>query len=601
MIHSRMTTRRVLLHTAAPHSRRRTRRRCVRATANTAIAAAAQTSAMAAVKLLSAVSIAGAAGNTLPAGTTSCLSAAAFNVILPSFLMCSVGETIASFKLSGVPFTTALFVPCFALFQIGAGLALGALVNVSENAAAAARRGMRAWHPKRPAAAAGAIAAATAQAAGLEPQQAEEALLGHAATNSLGSGQRRTAFADDAEHNGTKQRIFSLSCTFGNTFTLPALILSSLLGASPELLRRAIGYLALYLVTWSPMLWGVGKLILSMGGADAQRPPRRIKTTEEAARRFIDTPTKAAFVAAAAAVAKSSDDAEGRGNDVEIVVATPATTSSSSIASTSESSSLLSPQSSLPSPQKQRPSLWTSLVRLSDSFSSGFRPALATLDEIMTPPLYGVFAGIFIGLSPLAKYYFPIGAAASMSGSDLPLEVRGLVFAARIGLDVAKLFGGGALATSTLVLALALFPSQPEREREQAEAAKDANNVAPPPNNALDVLARVFTNREEVVELIKVCSVRLVLLPLLTLATAMLLRPYGFFQDRVLLLCMLILSSMPSAQNMIIILNLSAAAKKFSGRFARMMMAQYMVSLSSTFVWLVIFQNVVGPVGGLLL
>lgn len=537
-----------------PRHRHRHRHRVVVTNASSAAAAAASTSAAAAVKLLSAVSLGGAAGNTLPVGTSKCLSAAAFNVILPSFLLCSVGETIASFKATGsLPASTAIFVPCFALFQIGAGMLLGAIVNASA-IVTARTRGMREWHPVRPAAAAEEIAAVTARAAGIGAEKGKEALLGPAARRVIGSSK-------DAARGGMKGKIFSLACAFGNTFTLPALILSSLLGATPQLERRAIGYLALYLVTWSPMLWGVGKLIVTSDGDAAPRPPRRIKTTEEAAKRFVDTTTAPALPASASEAASTTGDDQSR------LVTAPSLSSPSSRARTR-------------------------------SITARVRSALATLDEVMTPPLYGVLAGILMGLSPLAKYYFPIGSALG-AGADLPLEVRGLVLAAKICLDVAKLFGGGALATSTLVLALALFPSQAERQRQEQEQGAASSSSEGGTGNPLDVLAQVFQDPDESMELAKVCVVRLILLPLLTLATTMLLRPHGFFQDRVLLLCMLILSSMPSAQNMIIILNLSAAANAFSSRFARMMMAQYIVSLATTFVWLIVFQRVVGPVASL--
>ena len=73
-------------------------------------------------------------------------------------------------------------------------------------------------------------------------------------------------------------------CAFGNTFTLPLVFLAEVLGASYA--DKVAGFIALYLIGWSPALWTVGYQLLAGGdgdgsaaGADARRtrksPPGR--------------------------------------------------------------------------------------------------------------------------------------------------------------------------------------------------------------------------------------------------------------------------------------------------------------------------------------
>ena len=53
------------------------------------------------------------------------------------------------------------------------------------------------------------------------------------------------------------------ACMFGNSMTLPLVFMGSLLGGGPG--ERAVGYLALYQLAWSPMLWALGPRVLRPG------------------------------------------------------------------------------------------------------------------------------------------------------------------------------------------------------------------------------------------------------------------------------------------------------------------------------------------------
>ena len=54
------------------------------------------------------------------------------------------------------------------------------------------------------------------------------------------------------------------ACAFGNTLTLPLVFLAALLPAAAY--ERAVGYTALFLMGWSPLLWSVGYQLLGSAG-----------------------------------------------------------------------------------------------------------------------------------------------------------------------------------------------------------------------------------------------------------------------------------------------------------------------------------------------
>ena len=56
-------------------------------------------------------------------------------------------------------------------------------------------------------------------------------------------------------------RIGGACCAFGNTFTLPIVFLVEVLGAAFG--DRVAGYVALYLIGWSPTLWTVGYVLIT--------------------------------------------------------------------------------------------------------------------------------------------------------------------------------------------------------------------------------------------------------------------------------------------------------------------------------------------------
>ena len=60
------------------------------------------------------------------------------------------------------------------------------------------------------------------------------------------------------------RELTAAACAFGNTLTLPLVFLAALLPAAAY--ERAVGYTALFLMGWSPLLWSVGYQLLGSAG-----------------------------------------------------------------------------------------------------------------------------------------------------------------------------------------------------------------------------------------------------------------------------------------------------------------------------------------------
>lgn len=64
-------------------------------------------------------------------------------------------------------------------------------------------------------------------------------------------------------HAGTLE-ILRASCSFCNSMTLPLVFLASLLRGGAA--TRSFGYVALYQLAWSPLLWSLGPRMLHVDG-----------------------------------------------------------------------------------------------------------------------------------------------------------------------------------------------------------------------------------------------------------------------------------------------------------------------------------------------
>jgi len=229
----------------------------------------------------------------LPRETPVVLSKLAFNVCLPTYMCTRVAAT-----LNTTPLTLGVGVlPVCAVAQVCVGGALGAILMTGLRAVpgfvARAWRGEEGGLSDSSDASAGAVARGVARAVGnagvagaIAPGSVTKRLdesLDESLANGVGEtpfteSRRRVATAMAESARDPMDRIGVACCAFGNTFTLPIVFLVEVLGAAFG--DRVAGYVALYLIGWSPALWTAGYvLITGAAGADATRPRKSARET----------------------------------------------------------------------------------------------------------------------------------------------------------------------------------------------------------------------------------------------------------------------------------------------------------------------------------
>ena len=229
----------------------------------------------------------------LPRETPVVLSKLAFNVCLPTYMCTRVAAT-----LNTTPLTLGVGVlPVCAVAQVCVGGALGAILMTSLRAVpgfvARAWRGEEGGLSDSSDASAGAVARGVARAVGnagvagaIAPgsvtkrldESLDESLANGVVETPFTESRRRVATAMAESARDPMDRIGVACCAFGNTFTLPIVFLVEVLGAAFG--DRVAGYVALYLIGWSPALWTAGYvLITGAAGADATRPKKSARET----------------------------------------------------------------------------------------------------------------------------------------------------------------------------------------------------------------------------------------------------------------------------------------------------------------------------------
>jgi len=201
-------------------------------------------------------------------------------------------------------------------------------------------------------------------------------------------------------------RFVATASAFGNSVTLPLLLLAQLL--PPAEAARAQGLCALYLLGWSPLLWSVGWRLLAPPGCDV----RPISSEGPPLLTTAGTPVRPILL--------------------------------------------------LPHPPLEgwRALAETLVARLRNRWQG--LGILLKVKDSLNPPLVGILTGVAIGISPLAPYVLPASilpphvAAAIALRTPPPLELAAFAAATRCAMDAAALLGDAALPVGTLVLATAL-------------------------------------------------------------------------------------------------------------------------------------------------
>ena len=492
----------------------------------------------------------------LPRETPVVLSKLAFNVCLPTYMCTRVAAT-----LNTTPLTLGVGVlPVCAVAQVCVGGALGAILMTGLRAVpgfvARAWRGEASGLSDSSDASAGAVARGVARAVGnagvagaiapgsvtkrreherREHESRESERLSTLGETPFVESRRRVATAMAESARDPMDRIGVACCAFGNTFTLPIVFLIEVLGAA--LGDRVAGYVALYLIGWSPALWTVGYSLIT-----------------------------------GAAGAETTDDAAAK-----------------------------------------KKSVW--------------ERALFIAKETFNPPMIGICLGVLIGSTPLRHVLISGDTPGSIAASQLPLEVGACFAAARCAFELAELVGSAALPTQTLILA-----SSFARAKKDDDSADDAsiestgsddvdavNGIGRPTvaetfgvrftrtaSSAVAGASRKFVaaaraafavdHAADVRALLVASSVRFFLLPLVGVLGCLALRAANspwYPSDPVVAMVGLTMSSMPPAQNVVLLTNLTERTRHLAPRVGGLLVRMYALAVVPCTVWLTVFKAAV--------
>jgi len=204
----------------------------------------------------------------LPKETPVVLSKLAFNVCLPTYMCTRVAAT-----LNATPLTLGLAIlPVCAVAQVCFGGCMGALLMTCARMVPGLVA--RAWRGEASGPGASAVAEGVARAVGNAGVAGAIAPNSNVTVRPHGDGDDETASqvtkktglaalaaASASSSRSPMDRIGVACCAFGNTFTLPIVFLVEVLGAAFG--DRVAGYVALYLIGWSPTLWTVGYVLIT--------------------------------------------------------------------------------------------------------------------------------------------------------------------------------------------------------------------------------------------------------------------------------------------------------------------------------------------------
>lgn len=331
---------------------------------------------------------------------------------------------------------------------------------------------------------------------------------------------------------GYRQLVIAASA-FGNSFTLPAVFFLSLLPG--PMADQAIAYCGLFLLAWSPCLWSLGVALLRNAFSDSG-----IKSTgKKSAEQDDDTITK-----------------PSQPVDVQI----------------------------------------EGQAGHARYFYQSFRDFVL---RSLNPPVTSILFGVIFGMSPLLKQIILVlegKVKLSAASSGLPLELMLSWGGLQGAYEVVKMLAGGTLAIQTLVLASSLLQKQSMTvSNEYSEAKREISStkllhsvwkaIVPSDNNEFRALTILFL-------------VRFIFVPVTLLYVWQIVAKYCTYgwmaslsADPLFLFVIAVQSVMPSAQNLIIILQLSSETRPMASTFARMLLKLYTYSIVPVTLWVTAFAS----------
>lgn len=406
----------------------------------------------------------------IPANTSVVLAQVSFQLLIPCMLFVKVVSILA---MQSDPMLL-LGMAAAAVTQIGIGALWGSLLTPLIDDRTLNSISLFGFHPWKSDTASMAVAEATSKAIGVPATKA--ALLPKPEQASRGF-----------------KGLVTAACAFQNSFTLPAVFLLSLLPG--VVADRAVAYLGLYLLAWSPCLWSFGLYLIQRG--------------------------------------YKLDSIQSQ--DQQDVV---------------------------------------------ESFSWG-----QMLKGTLNPPVLAVLCAACIGLTPVGQALFSPGNGLSATGVHLPFELSIVLYGFQNIYEVIQMLGEGTLSIQTLVLAASLV--QPG----------DAPPKTQQPAGLLGTVTSFFKSSSsiETRAVVVLSFVRFVVAPLSVIVLFKLFSNVAVFRpilaDPILLFVIAVQSVMPSAQNLLIALQLSPQTQGAAPGLARLLLKLYALAILPVTLWVTGFAS----------
>lgn len=485
---------------------------------------------------------------TLPPETASVLSKVSFNLLIPCMLFTKVASTLAASQAC-----TLFAIPLAATLQIALGWLLSRAAVAMVHGSYSPHFRLFGWHPRDPSSETTAIASAAA-AAGRSPLAA-----------------RALQPPEPPIPQGTLEMV-TAACMFGNSMTLPLVFLSSLL--PPVVSARAVGFLALYQMAWSPLLWSLG--------------PRVLRPSESVDNDGLTSPTLMASLRGMPAAFRRHLTRVGPRGVLYYACA----------------------------------STWQLITSGSAAVWKG-----------INPPLMGVSLGLIVGLSPAGPLLFPSATSTTHNFSaklpaGLGWERAALLGGLRAAMDLLTTLGEATLAVSAIVLGASLFPpaknggnSSGGSGIESSEAVRPSGlhtiqmmlSRGPPGSRPsynekpirqagsfrrrVQRSFRLGLSRIDARALAAVAIVRLLLMPAASILLVKgLISIEWMAADPVIALVVLLQGSMPTAQNLVVLLHLDTKTERGAARLAEMLLRLYALAVIPLTLWVTVFVSILpGP------
>jgi len=189
-----------------------------------------------------------------------------------------------------------------------------------------------------------------------------------------------------------------------------------------------------------------------------------------------------------------------------------------------------------------------------------------TIRSYINPPMIGVLLGVLIGLTPLSQIFFP----ATEGLKEASFATKFSIGLSKGAMELVELLAGALLAIQTMVLAASLLPTDGPKDK---------------PINWKELLSP--QSKLEVAALIIILIVRFLVVPFAGLGLVNLFQTMNWLpQDPICYLVVLVQAVMPSAQNIVLLMNLQSSTRPLAPTMARILLQLYLLSVVPLALWM---------------